>query len=209
VPEEAPAVLVIGQRGLTRDIVRHALSTAGLTTVDLVALSEDPDAASVVVAVSPTQADWEAAEQLGARMVVVADTQIGAAEAIDLVVRGADAVVDTDVELDELAEIVESVATGSSHLTGPQVSEAVSRLRQMPRSSDVPTLTRRELDILASIDRGDVVKQTARELDISAKTVQNIQSRLFRKLGARNRAHAVAVAHELGLLRDDAAAPPR
>ena len=63
-----------------------------------------------------------------------------------------------------------------------------------------PSLTPREIDILASIDRGEVVKQTARQLGISEKTVQNIQSRLFRKLGARNRAQAVARAHELGLL---------
>jgi DNA-binding CsgD family transcriptional regulator len=44
------------------------------------------------------------------------------------------------------------------------------------------------------------VKQTARTLGIAMKTVENLQSRMFRKLGARNRAHAVTIAHRLGLL---------
>lgn len=64
----------------------------------------------------------------------------------------------------------------------------------------VPPLTRREVDIIASIDRGLAVKQTARELGVTAKTVENLQSRLFRKLQVRNRAQAVARAHALGLL---------
>jgi DNA-binding CsgD family transcriptional regulator len=61
-------------------------------------------------------------------------------------------------------------------------------------------LTPREAAILASVERGESVKQTARTLGIAMKTVENLQSRMFRKLGARNRAHAVTIAHRLGLL---------
>ena len=43
-------------------------------------------------------------------------------------------------------------------------------------------LTPRERDILLSIDCGHSVRQTARQLGISARTVENHQSRLFRKL---------------------------
>jgi DNA-binding CsgD family transcriptional regulator len=56
------------------------------------------------------------------------------------------------------------------------------------------------MDIIQSITRGEVIKQTAIALGISAKTVENLQSRLFRKLGVRNRAQAVARAHSLGLI---------
>jgi DNA-binding CsgD family transcriptional regulator len=62
------------------------------------------------------------------------------------------------------------------------------------------SLTPREREILASIDRGDSVKQTARSLGIAVKTVESLQGRLFRKLGVRNRAQAVAAAHTRGLL---------
>ena len=67
-----------------------------------------------------------------------------------------------------------------------------------PRST--LSLTPREREILASIDRGDSVRQTARSLGIAVKTVENLQGRLFRKLGVRNRAQAVAAAHNRGLL---------
>src|SRR6266700_3413361 len=58
--------------------------------------------------------------------------------------------------------------------------------------------TPREREILVSIDRGESVKQTARALGISVKTVENLQRRLFRRLGVRNRAQAVAAAHARG-----------
>jgi DNA-binding NarL/FixJ family response regulator len=64
----------------------------------------------------------------------------------------------------------------------------------------LPELTARESDILHSIARGHSVRQTARWLGIAAKTVENTQARLFRKLGARNRAGALAIAHGIGLV---------
>jgi DNA-binding NarL/FixJ family response regulator len=68
------------------------------------------------------------------------------------------------------------------------------------RSDLAPEVSMREHQILESIDRGLSVKQTALALGVSPKTVENLQSRLFGKLGARNRAQAVYRAHQLGLL---------
>lgn len=62
------------------------------------------------------------------------------------------------------------------------------------------TLTPREKEILASISRGHATKQTARLLGISIRTVENLQSNLFRKLRVHSRAAALVVAHDLGLL---------
>jgi DNA-binding NarL/FixJ family response regulator len=64
----------------------------------------------------------------------------------------------------------------------------------------MPELTARECDILRSIASGHTVRQTARQLGIAEKTVENTQGHLFRKLGARNRAGALSAAHALGLL---------
>ena len=55
-------------------------------------------------------------------------------------------------------------------------------------------------DILASIADGHTVRQTARTLGIATKTVENTQARLFRKLGARNRAGVLTIAYRLGLI---------
>jgi DNA-binding CsgD family transcriptional regulator len=67
-------------------------------------------------------------------------------------------------------------------------------------NGELPELTARESDILRSVARGYSIRQTARALGISPKTVEGIQTRLFRKLGVRNRAEALAAVDALGLL---------
>lgn len=205
--EVVGATVVLGRRGLTRDVVRHALETVGVTTVDLVTFCDDPSVPIVAVLVNPSDEDWAECKRMNARIVYVGDRETDAVRAVDSLVRGADAVLDSDIEIDELVEVIATVATGMPYLSPAQAAEALERLRRGPAPAlDLPALTPREIDILASIERGDAVKQTARQLQISEKTVQNIQSRLFRKVGARNRAQAVARAHELGLLVEPAAA---
>jgi DNA-binding NarL/FixJ family response regulator len=61
-------------------------------------------------------------------------------------------------------------------------------------------LTPRQQAVLELIVSGVSVKQTARALGIAVKTVENTQSRLYRRLGVRNRAQAVAVAIAEGLV---------
>jgi DNA-binding NarL/FixJ family response regulator len=65
----------------------------------------------------------------------------------------------------------------------------------------VEGLTRRERQVLEHIASGRTVRETAELLRVSPKTVDNHKQRLFSKLGVQNQAHAVAVAHRLGLVR--------
>jgi DNA-binding NarL/FixJ family response regulator len=134
-------------------------------------------------------------------VVLVSETHLGADERLAAVLRGADAVVHTDASPVELAEAVAAVRRGETILD----PFAARRLAAAARTGHLTAraelrLTPRELSILQSVERGESVKQTARSLGIAMKTVENLQSRMFRKLGARNRAHAVTIAHRLGLL---------
>ncbi|HLL67287.1 MAG TPA: LuxR family transcriptional regulator [Micromonosporaceae bacterium] len=72
-----------------------------------------------------------------------------------------------------------------------------------------PEFTAREFDILRSIAMGHTVRQTARLLAIAVKTVENLQARLFLKLGTRNRAGAIRTAYALGLLDPSSEVPSR
>jgi DNA-binding NarL/FixJ family response regulator len=157
---------------------------------------------AVAVLVEPSDEDWEAARELGARIVLVVPDEIDRALAVQAVLRGADALLPAAQAPARLEETVELVAAGHA-LVDPALFRTVLdalRLRLAGQATPAVELTQRERQILASIDRGDSVKQTARALGISVKTVENLQHRLFRKLGVRNRAEAVAAAHTRRLL---------
>lgn len=65
-------------------------------------------------------------------------------------------------------------------------------------------LTDRQKQVLDFIARGLLNKQIGAELGISEQTVKNHITNLLRKLGALNRAHAVMIAKEEGLLPNNA-----
>ena len=62
------------------------------------------------------------------------------------------------------------------------------------------TLTERELQVLRGMSEGKSNAEIGRELFVSEDTVKTHARRLFRKLGARDRAHAVAAAFRAGLV---------
>ena len=81
-----------------------------------------------------------------------------------------------------------------------------SAVRYVPRQtngdgSGVPTLTEREMQVLSGMSRGRSNAEIGRELYLSEDTVKTHARRLFRKLGAADRAQAVAVGFRWGLVR--------
>ena len=64
-------------------------------------------------------------------------------------------------------------------------------------------LTRRELQVLQGMQRGRSNSEIGLELFLSRDTVKTHASRLFKKLEVNDRARAVAVGYELGLLGGD------
>jgi pimeloyl-ACP methyl ester carboxylesterase len=63
----------------------------------------------------------------------------------------------------------------------------------------VEALTRRELQILELIARGDGNDEIARRLTVTEKTVRNYVHRIYRKLDVETRAQAIVMAREAGL----------
>ncbi len=61
-------------------------------------------------------------------------------------------------------------------------------------------LTQRELQVLRGMSQGRSNSEIGRQLFVSEDTVKTHARRLFRKLGARDRAHAVAEAFRSGLV---------
>ncbi len=188
---------VLGSGGLLNDVVVNVLLQQG---VPVWRHRGPPEVASVVaVLVEPAASDWEAVRAEGLPIVVVVEPDVADDRTVALVLRGADAIIDTDELSATIGPVLDVVAHGGTQLT-PSQSRAVAELARKAVGEQSLSLTSREREIIDSIAAGDSVKQTALALRISAKTVENLQSRLFRKLGVRNRAQAVARAHALGLL---------
>jgi DNA-binding CsgD family transcriptional regulator len=70
--------------------------------------------------------------------------------------------------------------------------------RRGPRSN--PELTDREREVLTAIASGRTNPQIATALHLSPKTVMHHSTNVYRKLGVRGRAEAVALAYRTGLL---------
>jgi DNA-binding NarL/FixJ family response regulator len=203
-----PLVVVHGPDGPVLDAVHQTLLEADVPFVHtrtLAPLDESHWAhwqrgPTVAVLVDPTYDDWLLAVRLRTIVVLSADPDVPTL--VDMLLRGACALVRGDDVGHDLASVLAVVVRGYLAVGAGHIDELAGRMtvRQSEGSSAVPVLTVRECDVLASIANGHTIRQTARELGIVAKTVENTQSRLYRKLGARNRSEALTIAHRLGLL---------
>ncbi len=90
-----------------------------------------------------------------------------------------------------LAKAIMLIGPGNGRASVPQQREA---------SPPTVALTERELQVLRGMSEGKSNAEIGRELFVSEDTVKTHARRLFRKLGARDRAHAVASAFRAGLV---------
>jgi DNA-binding NarL/FixJ family response regulator len=155
---------------------------------------------TMLVVVDPVARDWLGMTRPGTLALLVRSVPMSRDEALAALAHGVVGVVAATQVLNALVPALQLAACG--HLTLEPATGAALAAAGVGwgDGEGVPELTEREGDILRSIARGDTVRQTARSLGIAEKTVENTQARLFRKLGARNRAGALATAHALGLL---------
>ena len=109
-----------------------------------------------------------------------------------------------DVSPTDLRRAIRLVAAGEPMLA-PSATRAVMRsVAAQPHvavdDSPLRELTEREREVLAQVGRGLSNDEIARELFISPATARTYVSRLLTKLGARDRARLIVLAHETGLV---------
>ncbi len=161
----------------------------------------------VAALVDPEPADWAIVGELAVPAVLVHSKPLDSSELADALASGATSLVLAEAISDRFLALLRMAGQGylvvDSRPMRPLIGAVHARWDQRARSGgDRPDLTARESDILRFGAQGYSIRQTARLLGIAPKTVENIQTRLFRKLGVRNRAGAVAVADAFGLLSE-------
>jgi DNA-binding NarL/FixJ family response regulator len=114
-----------------------------------------------------------------------------------------------DAPADELVRAVRVVAAGDALLapsiTRRMIADLVSRHAAPRRSADeLARLTPRETEVLELLARGMSNAEIAAVLFVSEETVKTHVGKVFAKLGLRDRAQAVVMAYETGLVSPSA-----
>jgi DNA-binding NarL/FixJ family response regulator len=105
--------------------------------------------------------------------------------------------------MQELVAAIELVAAGGSY-----VDPRLDRIVLSPRATaQLPQLSPREREIMHLMAEGLTAEAIAGELGVSVETVRTHVRNVIRKLQARNRVHAIAIALERGEIA--LGAPPR
>jgi two-component system, NarL family, nitrate/nitrite response regulator NarL len=166
----------------------------------------------IATLVDPEPDDWGIVEELAVPAILVHSKPLDSSELADALASGASSLVQAETIDDHFLSVLRMAGQGylvvDSKPMRPLIGAVRARWeRQSPVGTDMPDLTARECDVLRSGAQGHSIRQTARLLGIAPKTVENIQTHLFRKLGVRNRAGAVAVASAFGLLPATSSVP--
>jgi DNA-binding NarL/FixJ family response regulator len=98
----------------------------------------------------------------------------------------------------EIARGIRAVNAGGSYLEPRVTSKLIAEVSSPHRSG--PVLSAREKEVLRLVADGLPTKQISASLSITERTVKFHVNSIFRKLGADNRAQAVALAAQRGLL---------
>jgi DNA-binding NarL/FixJ family response regulator len=109
-----------------------------------------------------------------------------------------------DAGADELLHGVRVVAAGeallSPSITRRLIADYARRLPAREQSAALAELTPRELEVLRLLARGLSNGEIARELVLGEATVKTHVARVFQKLDLHDRAQAVVLAYETGLV---------
>jgi DNA-binding NarL/FixJ family response regulator len=104
-----------------------------------------------------------------------------------------------DAPRDELFNAVRAAADGRTVLSPAVASRLISRVRT-PAAQGNESLSGREREVLELVAKGTSNREIAAELFISEATVKTHLTHIFAKLGAKDRAAAVAVGYDRGIL---------
>ncbi|WP_188306171.1 response regulator [Streptomyces sp. CBMA123] len=223
-PERRPRVVIADDQELVRTGFRMILTARGIDVV-----AEAADGAEAVAAATrhrpdvalldirmPTMDGLEAARRIlatvpGCRVIMLTTFDLDH-YVYSALSAGASGFLLKDVTSAHLAAAVRLVDTGDALLAPSITRRLVERFaagapHPAARGADAPRLHRdlapltpREAEVLGLLGRGLSNTELAAELTLSESTVKTHVARIFSKLNLRDRAQAVVLAYETGLV---------
>jgi len=106
------------------------------------------------------------------------------------------------VKAAQIAEAVRAAHAGQGWLDPSVTAYLLHDYRRASQESPAhPVLTQTELRVLQLVATGQTTAEIAEELFVAGKTVKNHLANIYRKLGVKNRSHAVSEGYRQGLLK--------
>lgn len=206
----ATTVLVVDDDRAFRRLTCEGLSRAGFAVTAagdadeaLAAVGRDPPALVVLDVKLPRVSGYELLQelrdQLGPELPVifVSGERVDRYDRIAGLLLGGDDYLLKPFDPDELVARARRLMQTAARQVGQRSLESLAAL-----------LTPREGEILTLLSRGHNTAEIAENLVISTRTLTTHIQHILAKLGANNRAQAVAIAHETGLIDDLSAQLP-
>jgi DNA-binding NarL/FixJ family response regulator len=206
-------VLIVDDHPVTRDGLRSALSTSDEVEVVGEAPSGE-EAIELVKELSPDVAFMDVRmpggmDGLEATRVIrdiAPDTKVilftveeSRAAIADAIRAGVSGYLLKDVSATELIQAAKFAMEGKAVIHPTLTRAFIEEIQYVEAPRETP-LSKRESQILQKVAYGSTTKEVAHDLNISPHTVKTHLERIFEKLGANDRAQAVAIALRKGLV---------
>jgi two-component system, NarL family, response regulator DegU len=147
--------------------------------------------------IEATRQILQAAPETKVILITIDDSRNAVAQAIQAGVSG---YLLKDASADSLVDAARNAIEGNA-VIHPQLTKTfIEEVRLGEATSDTTPLSKREREILQRVADGATTKQVATDLGISPHTVKTHLERIFEKLGANDRAQAVAIAIRMGVV---------
>jgi DNA-binding NarL/FixJ family response regulator len=105
-----------------------------------------------------------------------------------------------DAPPEKVIEAIKAIAAGDAALS-PSVTRRLLDSVSLPGTVQLPDLSEQDTLLLKLVAQGRTNNEIATDLDLRPATVKTYVSRLFARIGARDRTQAVVLAYESGLIR--------
>jgi DNA-binding NarL/FixJ family response regulator len=205
-------VLIVDDHPVTRDGLRSALSTSdevkivGEASTGEEAIQAVKELAPEVVFMDvrmPGMGGLEATREIRQispdTKVILFTVEESRAAIADAIRAGVSGYLLKDVSAKELIDAARLALEGKAVIHPTLTRAFIEEVQYVDHRPDTP-LSRRESEILQKVAYGASTKEVAHDLGISPHTVKTHLERIFEKLGANDRAQAVAIALRKGLV---------